>query len=584
MSPTSPTRDALDEATTLVGALESLVESKPDEEALVLLDRQAGEQPVSLRELWDRARSVQSALEKRGLSPGQVVVLVLPTSPDLIACYFGALLAGGIPAMLSTPSNRVSDPRIFTGRVAHVVANASPHSVLCRSDVAVLFEGEARALLGSSEIVQPSEIEQPASFEAPVACDSDTIATVQYSSGTTGAPKGVLVTHGAALNNLRSMREAFEVREEDVAVNWIPLYHDMGLFGAFLLPLLCGCKTVLIPTMDFMRDPAMWLRAIERYRGTFAWAPNLAYALCAKRLGDEALEGLDLSSWRLALNGSEPVLAPTVEAFAKRMAAYGFSPECMSPAYGLAEATVLATVHPVHEEPLCEVLDRDLLASEEIARPTSGEGVSCVSVGRAIPGCRLEIRDAERRPLPDRHVGKLWLHSNALFFGYHGNDELTSRVLADGWLDTGDRGYLVDGYLFFVARDKDLIIIGGEKYMPDDVEAVINRVPGVREGCAVAFGMLSVEQGTEELAAVVETKLQGDDELAELADAIRLEVTRSIGLGVRKLHLVPPGGIEKTTSGKLARRPTRERYPEIFGAQGVGLSESQDGDVAWGRS
>lgn len=557
--------DPLEEASTLVEALQLLVETKPDEEALVFLDRQVGEQPVSLRRLWDLSRSVQSTLLDRGLTPGSVVVLVLPTSPELIAAYFGTVLAGGVPAMLSTPSNRISDPRTFTGRVAHVVSNSSAHSLICLPEVAALFEGESADLLGETRILLTDEIETPASFPDPMHCDSETIATIQYSSGTTGTPKGVLVSHGAALNNLRSMREAFEVREGDVAVNWIPLYHDMGLFGAFLLPLLCGCKTVLIPTMDFMRDPSMWLRAIDRYRGTFAWAPNLAYALCAKRLGDELLEGLDLSSWRLALNASEPVLAPTVEAFSKRMAPYGFSPERMSPAYGLAEATVLATVHPVREEPRCEILDRELLTTQEIARPTSGEGVSCVSIGRAIPGCKLEIRDAGGRTLPERHVGNVWLHSNALFWGYHDNPELTRKVRSGGWLDTGDRGYLVEDYLFFVAREKDLIIIGGEKYIPDDIESIINRVEGVRIGCAVAFGVLNEEQGTEELAAVVETRLEAEDELAKLADAIRLEVNRSVGLGLRRLHLVPPGGIEKSTSGKLARGPTKERYPEVFG-------------------
>ncbi|MEE2674751.1 MAG: fatty acyl-AMP ligase [Myxococcota bacterium] len=561
------TFDSLEEAETLIEALQSLVETKPDDEALVLLDREAGEQRFTLGELWDRARSVQSTLMDRGLVPGSVVVLILPTSTDLIAAYFGVMLAGGIPAMLSTPSHRVSDPGIFCDRVAHVVANSSPHSVICRSDVAALFEGERAALLGEARLLRPDEIETPASFSASPPIDPETIATMQYSSGTTGTPKGVLVTHRAALNNLRSMQQGFEVSEDDVAVNWIPLYHDMGLFGAFLLPLLCGCKTVLIPTMDFMRDPAMWLRAIDRYRGTFAWAPNLAYALCAKRLGDEALEGLDLSSWRLALNASEPVLALTLAAFAERMAAYGFSPECMSPAYGLAEATVLATVHPVREEPLCEVLDRGLLATEEIARPTASAGVFCVSIGRAIPNCRLEIRDAAGRPLPERHVGKVWLHSNALFWGYHQNAELTSRVLVDGWLDTGDRGYLADDYLFFVARDKDLIVIGGEKYMPDDIEGAINRVPGVREGCAVAFGVMNPERGTEDLAAVVETRESGEAALADLERRIRAEVTAVTGLGLAQVILTPPGGVEKSTSGKLARGPTRRRYADVLGIE-----------------
>ena len=558
--------DLLERASTLTEALQSLVEVAPDEEALVLLDRKQGEQSVTLRELWDRARSVQSVLTEKGLEPGQVVVLVLPTSPDLIAVYFGAVLAGGVPAMLSTPSNRISDPRIFTSRVAHVVGNSAPHSLICQPDVAALFEGETEAL-GSTLLLTPAELSGAETFPEPVPCDAETIATIQYSSGTTGAPKGVRVSHRAVLNNLRSMRAAFEVREGDVAVNWIPLYHDMGLFGAFLLPLLCGCKTVLIPTMDFMRDPAIWLRAFDRYRGTFAWAPNLAYALCARRLTDDALEGIDLSSWRLALNGSEPVLAPTVRAFADRMAPYGFAPEGMSPAWGLAEATALATVQPIHEAPRCEVLDRRILSREERALPTEGDGVSCVSVGRAIPGCTVEIRDEKGEVLPERRVGKVWLQSNALFTEYHLNDELTRQAVRDGWLDTGDRGYLVDGHLFFVARDKDLIIIGGEKYVPDDIEAVINRVPGVREGCAVAFGVLNDERGTDDLAAVVETRETEPEALDDLRRRVRAEITAVTGLGLAHCILTPPGGVEKSTSGKLARGPTRRRYASELGIE-----------------
>ena len=553
-------RDLLEQAGTLTEALEKLVERQPDREALVLLDRQERETRVDLRTLWDRAQASQGTLVARGLRPGDSVVLILPTSPELISAYFGVLLAGGVPALLSTPSNRVSDPRIFTGRVAHVVATSKPHSIYCEPDVAALFGHDRAASLGRTQLLTPEEVNADATPPEPVGREPETIATMQYSSGSTGAPKAVLVSHRAVLSNLRAMKQAFEIGRDDVAVNWIPLYHDMGLFGAFLLPLLCGCRTVLIPTEDFMRDPALWLRAFQRYRGTFAWAPNLAYAICAKRLSDEDLEGLDLSSWRLALNGSEPVLARTVEAFARRLGPLGFRPEAMSPAYGLAETVALATVQPVREAPRCEVLDRDVLVAHETARVTTRDGVSCVSVGRCIPGCEIQVRDAEGHALPERRVGRIWLRSDALFTMYHADPERTKRVLRDGWLETGDRGYMVDGYVFFVARDKDLIIIGGEKYIPDDIESAINRVPGVREGCVVVFGMLNEERGTEELAAVVETRESAPEGLEKLRRAIRSEVTRTTGLGLPHLLLTPPGGVEKTTSGKLARSATRQRH------------------------
>lgn len=561
--------DLLDEAETLIGALRRLVDLRPDAEAVVLLDRSGSEQIVEAEPLWAAASAFGATLLDEGLKPGDVVVLVLPTSRDLISAYFGTLMAGGVPALLSTPSRRVSDPSVFRGRVGHVVSTARPHSLICKSPVAELLREEA-GLLGRTRLIDPSTAgSKRGESAAPVPCSPDAIATIQFSSGTTGSPKGVLVSHGAVLNNLRSMRDAFGVVPGDVAVNWIPLFHDMGLFGAFLLPLLCGCKTVIMPTEDFMRSPSLWLRCIDRYRGTFSWAPNMAYTLCASRLSDEEIEGVDLSSWRLALNGSEPVLASTVRAFTDRFEPYGFDPRAMSPAWGLAEVTVLASVHPPTEEPICELIDRTALAREDVARITADdEAVSCVSVGRCIPGVELEVRNEAGEVLADRHVGEIWLRSNALFQCYQGDPQRTSGAVVDGWLRTGDRGYVVAGYVFFVSRLKDVIVIGGEKYLPDDIEAVINRVEGVRQGCVAVFGVADEKRGTEKLAAVVETRASRPDEQEDLRAAIRKAVTRATGLGLGVLVLTPPNGVEKTTSGKLSRSGTRSRYRSELEAGG----------------
>jgi acyl-CoA synthetase (AMP-forming)/AMP-acid ligase II len=263
------------------------------------------------------------------------------------------------------------------------------------------------------------------------------------------------------------------------------------------------------------------------------------------------------------------VLASTVEAFTERFAAHGFRAEAMTPAWGLAENVTIATAHPVGERPLVETIDRAGLAADGVARPVSGGGIPSVAIGRCLPRCAVEIRDAERCALPDRRLGAVWLRSDSLFSAYHRNPALTADVLVNGWLDTGDRGYVADGHLFFVARDKDLIVIGGEKYAPHDVETAINRVPGVREGCAVALGVLDPERGTEDVAAVVETRETDEPALAALRDAIRVEVTRATGLALRHVLLVPPGGVEKTTSGKLARRATRRRWAERLGGGDV---------------
>jgi acyl-CoA synthetase (AMP-forming)/AMP-acid ligase II len=387
------------------------------------------------------------------------------------------------------------------------------------------------------------------------------------------------------LNNIRAVRDGLALRPSDVSVNWIPLYHDMGLIDAFLLPLLSGCPTVLIPTMDFMRDPSLWLWAVHRHHGAISWAPNFAYAVAASRIPEGELEGLDLSSWRIAINAAEPLLARTLEVFTRRFAPHGFRPEAMTPAWGLAENVTIATAHPIGEPPRIEHIDRAELVARSVAKPTGSGGIPSIAIGRCLPGCRVEIRDPQGRVLPERRVGSIWLHSDSLFSGYHRDAELTRSVLVDGWLDTGDHGYLAGDDLFFVSRDKDLIVIGGEKYAPHDIESLVNEVPGVRAGCAVAFGVTNEERGTEELAAVVETRETGAA-AAALDRAVRQKVLESTGLALRHLRLVPPGGVEKTTSGKLARRATRERYADLspgpvgwVDAQGREESGARDGDL-----
>lgn len=550
-----------DGATTLVAAIADLAERFPEFRCLTFVDRDGGEEHVTMAALWERARAAEGMLRAGGLPPGSPVLLALPTSVDLVAGYVGTMLAGGIPGLIATPSNRVADEGIYARRVGAILANARAHALYASPDIAAIVRAAGPDVLAGARIVTPDEVGAPSREPLP-ALGPDDVATVQYSSGSTGTPKGILLTHRAMLDNVRAVRDGLGLVPGDVSVNWIPLYHDMGLIDAFLLPLLTGCPTVLIPTMDFMRDPALWLWAMDRYHGAISWAPNFAYTLCAHRVPDDDVAGLDLSAWRIAINAAEPVLAQTIDAFTRRFAAHGFRAEAMTPAWGLAENVTIATAHPVTAAPRIEHVDRDALATNGVARPGDASGIASVAIGRCLPRSEIEIRDAGGARLADRHVGTIWLRTRSLFEGYHGDEGRTRQVLVDGWLDTGDQGYLADGDLFFVSRDKDLIVIGGEKYAPHDVETAINRVDGVRQGCAVAFGILNEERGTEELAAIVETRVDDDAARAALEQAIRAEVLRAIGLALRYVVLVPPGGVEKTTSGKLARRASRHRWAE----------------------
>lgn len=557
-SPVPPS--ILDEAPTLTTALEILAARFPAYSCLTFVDRRGDRRGLTLGALWERSGTVAAGLIERGLEPGRIVLISLATGPELLAAYVGVMRAGGVPGLVATPSNRFSDPRVYSQRLLGLAAHAEAQLLYGDDDVANVLREQSGATAGAPPLVTPSDsVGVRSSVSIPRT--EDDVATVQYSSGSTGLPKGVLLSHRAVLNNIRASRQGFGLSRQDVSINWLPLYHDMGLIDAFLLPLLSGCRTVLIPTMDFMRDPALWLWSVHRYGGTFSIAPNFAYSLCATRIPEAELSGLDLSSWRLAISASEPVLAETVQAFVDRFLPHGLRRETLTPGWGLAEGVCVITLHALDKPAAVETIDRARMAADNVAVPTSGDGLASVSCGRPLPRCEVEIRAGGRR-LAEREIGTIWLRTDSLFSGYHREAEATARVLVDGWLDTGDRGYLTAGNLYFVSREKDLVVVGGEKYAPHDIEEAINRVPGVRQGCAVAFGVLNQARGTEDLAAVVETRLGDDAELAELRHAIRAEVMRAMGLGVRYLLLVPPGGVEKTTSGKLARGATQRRYAD----------------------
>ncbi|MBY0280274.1 AMP-binding protein, partial [Candidatus Binatia bacterium] len=508
---------------------------------------------------------VAAALAVRGVVPRSAVVIALPTGPDLVASYLAALLLGAVPALASTPTQRVRDADVYRDLLAGIVRDARARAVVCDlPTAALLVPGGGESFDGATLVTQLTTAPRPRGVgDTRVASlDPDEVATIQYSSGSTGRPKGVRLTHRAMLNNVRAVRAALALGPDDVSVNWIPLYHDMGLIDALLVPLLCGCETVLLPTGDFVREPRLWLEAITHHRGTISWAPNFAYALCVQRIPEHEIAGLDLSSWRLALNAAEPIVPETIAAFCERFAAAGFRDGAMTPAWGLAENVTIATVHPPGEPPRIERIDRAAAAAgRAVAVSDDARGFGCVAVGRPLPGCKLEIRDGVH-PLGERAIGDVWLSSDSAFAGY---DDAAAARPHDGtpvWLPTGDRGYVADGDLFFVARARDVIVIAGEKHAPHDVEAAINAVPGVRPGCAAAFGVRDEARGTEALAAVVETRVEDAAERARLARAIRSQVTRVTGLALRHLTLVPPGGVKKTTSGKLARAATRAAYAE----------------------
>jgi acyl-CoA synthetase (AMP-forming)/AMP-acid ligase II len=389
-----------------------------------------------------------------------------------------------------------------------------------------------------------------------VAVAPDDLALVQFSSGSTGDPRGVMLSHRNLLANVAAVLAVLQPDETDVNCSWLPLYHDMGLIGGLFMPLHCGRPVVLLSPQGFLLDPKRWLWAIHHHRATISTAPNFAYQLIAGRVDERELAGLDLSCWRLALCGAEPVMPETLAAFARKLAPHGFREEGLLPVYGLAEVA-LGALFPVPGQPFRrDGVDPAALEAHGRAEP-GGRVLS--SVGRPLPGFDVRIADGEGRPLPERHVGEIQLQGPSVMLGYLDDPAATARVLVDGWLRTGDLGYMAEGELFVVGRSKDLILKGGRNYAPQDLEKAAERVEGIRRGCVAAFGVPDPTTGTEAVVVVAETREPASAHAA-LAGAIKDMVHAAVGLRPDHVTLLPPGAVPKTSSGKLQRSRARERW------------------------
>jgi acyl-CoA synthetase (AMP-forming)/AMP-acid ligase II len=364
------------------------------------------------------------------------------------------------------------------------------------------------------------------------------------------------VTLGALFANVRAIAARSEMTADDLMVGWLPLYHDMGLVGVTLTPLLSGFPVALMSPMAFLFKPERWLWAMHHFRGTITCAPNFAYHLCAKRIAHEASGGLDLSSMRLAFNGAEFIHADTLDAFAQRFAEHGFRRSAMYPVYGMAEAALGVAFPAPGTEPRLDRIDAELLAIDGRAEPASEVTTTVatvVSVGRALDGYEVRIVGDDGASLGDRRQGEIVLRGPSFTSAYVNAPEDTAASFRDGGFWTGDLGYTDAGELFVCGRTKDLIIKAGRNYHPHAFERAASRVPGVRVGCVAAFGARSAQAGTEDIVVVVETRAAGADEIAALKRAVETEVQRDVGLRPERIIAVPPQSLPKTSSGKVAR-------------------------------
>jgi fatty-acyl-CoA synthase len=581
-------------ADSIVGRAETLIEAiryRGTHDAqrahlLITEDDEQGEHHYTLTfgELYAAAQKCAEELARRGVPPGGRVSLMLPTSRQFFICFAGILLAGAVPVPIYPPfrADRIEE---YAGRQSAILSNAGVCLLLTfrRAEaVAKLLKPRVKSLLEVADAEKLLEAAENARPPAPGALPANLsgsrirkgsdLALLQYTSGSTGDPKGVMLTHANLLANMRVIAQGLEMGPQDVGISWLPLYHDMGLIGAWLTLLLHGVPLVVMSPLAFLTRPERWLQAMSKHKGTVTAAPNFAYELCVRKISDKAMEGVDLSSMRIVMNGAEPVNPETLERFANRFAKYGYRREAMMPVYGLAEASLGVTFPPKNRGPLVECVEREAFTSQGkavAAKAGDATAIAFVSSGRSFPGHEVMIVDENGNEVAERREGFLWFRGPSSTSGYFENPEATAKLLPRGpaerageyaWVNSGDRAFQANEEIFITGRVKDIIIKGGRNLYPHEVEELVSRAEGTRKGCVVAFGLKDAESGTEKLVVVAESRLEDPAKKRALAAAINDEVTRGLGIPPDRVELIPPGSIPKTSSGKLRRDETKQLY------------------------
>ncbi len=542
------------------GTLNRLLElaiGEPDS-GLRLLDRREEETWLSWGRLEARAAEVAGALRRLGIQHGQRVALIYPTSEDFFNAFFGILLAGAVPVPLYPPVRLGRLDEYHAKTAAMVVAASAP---------LVLAARRVRRVIGPTiELAAPAlgchsldRLPEAEPFRAVT--EPEDLALVQFSSGTTVDPKPVALSHRAILAQVAALNVNWPDSQQMrvTGMSWLPLYHDMGLIGCVFPSLEKRSVLTLLPPEIFVAKPALWLRAISRYKAMVSVAPNFAYGLCVDRIQDEEMAGVDLSHWRIALNGAEAVSPTVLRAFQERFAAWGFRPEALTPVYGLSEATLAVTFSDLDRSFHSERFDRRLLAEGQAQ--VVENGVEMVSVGRPLEGTEIQLEDEQGCILQEGRVGRIMVRGPSLMEGYLGRPEATAKALKNGWLDTGDLGFVHDGELYLTARAKDVVILRGRNHAPAEIEQALDNLSAVRTGCAVAVSWLPEGAPGEVLALFVEHRKGAAGEvLKSLPEACRQAVLGATGLRPDAIHVLPPGTLPRTSSGKLRRGETLKRH------------------------
>ncbi|MEG3178160.1 fatty acyl-AMP ligase [Sphingomonas sp. RB3P16] len=510
-------------------------------------------------ELRRDALTMARRLIAAGIKPADRIAVVAETSPDFAALFFGVVYAGAWPVPLPLPTS-------FGGRDSYIeqlrvqLASCDPALLIYPPELAQMGADAATAA-GVTGVDWSELVARPAPDVALPQAKGDDIAYLQYSSGSTRFPHGVAITHHALLNNLAAHAYGMQLIDGDRCVSWLPWYHDMGLVGCFLSPIANQVSTDYLKTEDFARRPLAWLDMISRNPGTsISYSPTFGYDICARRMSSQtkASERFDLSRWRLAGNGADMIRPDVMQAFVDSFADAGFKASAFLPSYGLAEATLAVSIMPPTEGIRVELVEETQLSGVAAGEDRPQRYRAIVNCGKPVKDMKVAIREEDGTPLPERAIGKVWCSGPSVMVGYFRDEASTEACLVDGWLDTGDMGYMSDGYVYIVGRAKDMIIINGRNHWPQDIEWAVEQLPGFKAGDIAAFA-ITTPGGEETPAVLVQCRSSDDAERVRLREEIRERVRSVTGMNC-VIELIPPRTLPRTSSGKLSRAKARNLY------------------------
>lgn len=564
-------------ANTIPHNLTESFNSAPDKPILVLLHSNKPDEIICYRDLQAGSEAYVRLLNQSGIAAGEVVIVILPHGKELIFSFFGAILHGVIPSIMPYLTEKLS-PDQYRASLTALFEITAPAAVITYPEFvqevrqAAIGASSIRAILVTDQVSATAENSIPG-YGGLNQSPAD-IALLQHSSGTTGLQKGVALSHQAVFNQLAHYSQAIQLSEHDVIVSWLPLYHDMGLISSFMMPVLLRCPLVLLSPFDWVRAPIRLLQAVTKYRGTLTWLPNFAYNFCAQKIRSRDLEGVDLSSWRAVINCSEPMHWKSHAMFIERFQPYGLNPNALATCYAMAENVFAVTQGGIHQPLRIDTIDSGVLTTQQLAQPVAPHhprALPMLSAGQPIYGTEIRVLDSKGCNLPERQIGELAIQSDCMLSEYYRRPDLTAQAFQDNWYLTGDLGYIAEGEVYVTGRKKDLIIVGGKNIYPQDIERLVNDIPGIHPGRVVTFGIFDESAGTEGVVVVAEIEHRKqaelgngsqawEEEVTHLALEIRQKVNRGSDIVLKAAQIVEKDWLIKTSSGKIARSANRAKY------------------------